>query len=135
MRLLAASLVLASLVSFVVAHGYVKSPPTRTVGSAMIAACGQGPTDVANRTSSNGPIESQIAKIGSDFNPFADNTDRVQAYQPGQVLNIVLDIINHHPVGYANVSVIDSATNTAIGAPLIAWDPYFTGYPYPKDQG
>jgi hypothetical protein len=35
------------------------------------------------------------------FSQFVDNTNRVQKYTPGQVLNIVLDIINHHPVGYA----------------------------------
>lgn len=32
---------------------------------------------------------------------FADNTSKVQKYKPGQVVNIVLDIENHHPVGYA----------------------------------
>ncbi|KAF8600241.1 hypothetical protein BDV93DRAFT_608781 [Ceratobasidium sp. AG-I] len=145
MRVLSGLIALVGLTSYVAAHGIVTAPPTRTLGSAMIAACGQGPVS-AQQSNVKGPIESQIAKIGSDFNAtacnlffcrgqqFADNTSKVQKYTPGQVVNIVLDIENHHPVGYANVSVIDTKTNKAIGSPLIAWNPYFTGYPYPKDQ-
>ncbi|CUA73065.1 hypothetical protein RSOLAG22IIIB_10510 [Rhizoctonia solani] len=138
----------------------------------MLAACGSGPVR-AQEIDAAGPIESEIARIGSDFNPvcanqylqtdqisdidndvitgqmqpillpwtsvpvfkFEDNTATVQSYTPGQVVNIDLDIINHHPSGYANVSVINSATNTRIGEPLIAWNPYFgSGYPYPKSE-
>ncbi|KAG9111078.1 hypothetical protein FRC07_008105, partial [Ceratobasidium sp. 392] len=143
--------------TYALAHGRVKSPPTRTYGSAMEAACGKGPVQ-AQTIDQAGPIESEVAKKGSDYNPnargtevmflqakcnlffcrghqFADNTKTVQSYKPGQVVNIVLDIINHHPSGYANVSVIDSATNKRIGSPLIAWNPYFaSGYPYPKSE-
>ncbi|CUA67606.1 hypothetical protein RSOLAG22IIIB_07469 [Rhizoctonia solani] len=145
MRFFASLLTLATLASSVVAHGIVTQPPTRTLGSAMIAACGAGAVS-AQQSNVKGPIESQIAKIDSNYKPaqcnlflcrgqqFADNTGKVQTYKPGQVVNIVLDIENHHPVGYANVSVIDTATNKIVGSPLIAWDPYFTGYPYPKDQ-
>ncbi|KAG8684562.1 hypothetical protein FRC11_011916 [Ceratobasidium sp. 423] len=145
MRFFAGLLALAALASSVVAHGIVTQPPTRTLGSAMIAACGEGAVS-AQKSNVKGPIESQIAKIDANYKPalcnlflcrgqqFADNTDKVQTYTPGQVVNIVLDIENHHPVGYANVSVINTATNTIVGTPLIAWDPYFTGYPYPKDQ-
>ncbi|KAF8687917.1 Lytic polysaccharide mono-oxygenase, cellulose-degrading, partial [Rhizoctonia solani] len=134
------------LVSCVLAHGRVKTPPTRTIGSAMLAACGEGPVK-AQQIDAAGPIESEIARIGSDFNPtkcnlffcrghqFEDNKATVQSYKPGQVVNIDLDIVNHHPSGYANVSVIDSATNKRIGQPLIAWNPYFgSGYPYPKSE-
>ncbi|CAE7109038.1 unnamed protein product [Rhizoctonia solani] len=144
-----ASSLFASLFVFVtcvLAHGRVKTPPTRTIGSAMLAACGTGPVR-AQEIDAAGPIESEIARIGSDFNPakcnlffcrghqFEDNTATVQSYTPGQVINIDLEIINHHPSGYANVSVIDSATNTRIGQPLISWNPYFaSGYPYPKSE-
>ncbi|CCO35686.1 hypothetical protein BN14_09804 [Rhizoctonia solani AG-1 IB] len=121
-------------VNCVLAHGRVKTPPTRTIGSAMLAACGEGPVK-AQQIDAAGPIESEIARIGSDFNPFSDNQATIQSYKPGQVVNIDLDIINHHSPGYANVSVIDSATNTRVGQPLIAWNPYFaSGYPYPKSE-
>ncbi|KAF8595321.1 hypothetical protein BDV93DRAFT_548133 [Ceratobasidium sp. AG-I] len=145
MRLLSSMFTLVAFVTYVAGHGILTAPPPRAIGTAMTAACGAGPV-AAQKTDAAGPIESQIAKIGSDFNPakcnlflcrghqFEDNTSKVQKYAPGQVVNVVLNIINHHPSGYANVSVIDSATNKAIGSPLIAWDPYFTGYPYPKDQ-
>ncbi|QRW14202.1 hypothetical protein RhiLY_13201 [Ceratobasidium sp. AG-Ba] len=87
-----------------------------------------------------------MARKGSDYtskcnvffcrgHQFEDNKATVQAYKPGQVVNIVLDIINHHPWGYANVSVIDLATNMAIGSPLIAWNACFkSGYPYPNSE-
>ncbi|KAG8731793.1 hypothetical protein FRC10_001438 [Ceratobasidium sp. 414] len=133
MRFFSGLFTLATLASCVAAHGIMTAPPPRALGSAMISACGAGAVS-AQQSNVKGPIESQIAKIDSGYKPFADNTNKVQKYTPGQVVNIVLDIENHHPVGYANVSVIATATNTPIGSPLIAWNPYFTGYPYPKDQ-
>ncbi|KDN39263.1 hypothetical protein RSAG8_08898, partial [Rhizoctonia solani AG-8 WAC10335] len=103
----------------------------------MLAACGQvqpillpwtSGTSVHHNRSSNWFNQFRIYK-------FEDNTATIQSYTPGQVVNIDLNIINHHPSGYANVSVINSATNTRIGEPLIAWNPYFgSGYPYPKSE-
>ncbi|KAG9112972.1 hypothetical protein FRC07_007840 [Ceratobasidium sp. 392] len=145
MRFFSGLFTLAALASYVAAHGILTAPPPRALGSAMISACGAGAVS-AQQGNVKGPIESQIAKIDSGYNAakcnlflcrgqqFADNTSKVQKYKPGQTVNFVLDIENHHPVGYANVSVIATATNKAIGSPLIAWNPYFTGYPYPKEQ-
>lgn len=54
---------------------------------------------------------------------FADNTANVQNFTAGQVVNMraVIPIPHEGPM---NVSVINTATNTAIGAPLISFDSY-----------
>ncbi|KAH6671018.1 hypothetical protein B0J14DRAFT_484903 [Halenospora varia] len=54
---------------------------------------------------------------------FADNTANVQTFQPGQVVNMLATIPIPHE-GPMNVSVINTATNTAIGAPLISFVSY-----------
>ncbi|KAG9235082.1 hypothetical protein BJ875DRAFT_375034 [Amylocarpus encephaloides] len=54
---------------------------------------------------------------------FDDNKANVQVFQPGQVVNMLADIPIPHE-GPMNVSIIDTATNTAIGEPLISFDSY-----------
>jgi hypothetical protein len=51
---------------------------------------------------------------------FADNVANVQSYKPGQVVDIEVWIRIPHK-GYANVSVVDTASNTVIGSPLKSW--------------
>lgn len=54
---------------------------------------------------------------------FEDNADQVQTYTAGQVvaMTAILPIPHEGPM---NVSIIDTATNTAIGAPLIEFASY-----------
>ena len=51
----------------------------------------------------------------------ADNTANVQSFSAGQVVPMTFDVRAPH-TGVANVSVVDTATNTVIGQPLISWD-------------
>jgi hypothetical protein len=69
--------------------------------------------------------------VGSDYNcnaymcrgyQYGDNTDRVQAYKAGDVVVFAINLVAGHRPGYANVSVIDLATNKAVGSALKTWD-------------
>ncbi|KAL4934313.1 lytic polysaccharide monooxygenase [Aspergillus undulatus] len=123
----------AGLVSLANAHGYITTPSPRMPGSAMSSACGQ---QVYNNQNSdragNVQGELQVASSQSDYNEeachiwlckgyqFDDNTDNVQSYTAGQNVDFVIDIIAPH-TGVANVSIVDTATNTVIGSPLKEW--------------
>jgi hypothetical protein len=54
---------------------------------------------------------------------FDDNTAQVQTYTAGQDVPLYFDIHAPHD-GYANVSVVDTATNTIIAENLKQWDQY-----------
>ncbi|KAL4871217.1 hypothetical protein BDV12DRAFT_164419 [Aspergillus spectabilis] len=127
-------LALASLLSLANAHGYITTPQPRLPGSAMSAACGQQVyNNQAADRAGNIQGELQVASGQSDYDTtacdiwlckgykFADNTDNVQSYTAGQVVDVVVDIVAPH-TGVANVSIVDTATNSVIGAPLISWD-------------
>ncbi|PWY64047.1 hypothetical protein BO70DRAFT_367107 [Aspergillus heteromorphus CBS 117.55] len=129
-------LALAGLVSLVHGHGFVTSPNPRLPGSAMEAACGQQVYD--NQESNKyGNIQNmlQVAADQSDYNAtacdiwlckgykFADNKDNVYSYKPGEVVDFVVDIMAPH-TGTANVSVVQTSTDTVIGSPLIYWSVY-----------
>lgn len=138
---------LASLVSVVAGHGFITSPKPRMPGTAMAAACGQ--QVFSNQNSDNyGNVqgELQVASSQSDYNAaecdiwlckgykYADNTANVQTYTAGQVVPIVVDIRAPH-TGVANVSVVDTATNTVIGDALKSWDVYASNAsPIPSDE-
>jgi hypothetical protein len=123
----------AGLFSLANAHGYITSPSPRLPGDAMAAACGQQVyNNQAADRAGNVQGELQVASGQSDYDAdacgiwlckgyqFADNTDNVQSYTAGQVVDFVVDIVAPH-TGVANVSIVDTATNTAIGSPLIEW--------------
>ena len=102
----------------------------------MTAACGQAVSDLA-ALDVNDHVEGlpELAATTANFDSaacnvflcrgmqFEDNTANVQTFAPGQVVNMLasLPILHEGPM---NVSVIDTKTNTAIGAPLIAFDSY-----------
>lgn len=127
---------LAGLATTAFSHGIITSPPVRAVGSAMIAACGASVAALitADNTSH---VEGQpeAAAKEANFNAtacnvflckglqFADNVDNVQTFQPGQVVNMLASIPIPHE-GPMNVSVVNTKTNTAIGAPLISFASY-----------
>ncbi|GFF23476.1 hypothetical protein IFM46972_00689 [Aspergillus udagawae] len=127
---------LAGLVSMVHGHGFVSSPKPRMPGPAMKAACGNQ-VEINQQSDNYGNIqgELQVAKGQSDYTAgecdiwlckgykFADNKDNVYSYTAGQTVDFVVDIRAPH-TGVANVSVVDTATNTVIGNTLKSWTDY-----------
>lgn len=125
-----------TLIATVAAHGIVTSPPTRVAGDAFKASCGE---QAFNTLSSDayGNIQQlqQTAQSQKDFNAtacdfaqckglqFADNTGNVQTFTAGQVVPVTVDIRAPH-TGVANVSVVNTQTNSIIGTPMIAFDVY-----------
>src|SRR4051812_7368298 len=54
---------------------------------------------------------------------FADNQANVQTFAAGEVVNFEAQLPIPHE-GPCNVSIVDTATNTVIGLPLIGFDSY-----------
>ncbi|KAL4818485.1 chitin binding domain-containing protein [Aspergillus spinulosporus] len=126
----------AGLVSLANAHGYISSPQPRMPGSAMAAACGQQVyNNQAADRAGNIQGELQVAASQSDYDAdachiwlckgyqFDDNKDNVQSYTAGETVDFVIDIVAPH-TGVANVSVVDTASNSVIGSALKSWDVY-----------
>ncbi|KAJ5627674.1 hypothetical protein N7490_009902 [Penicillium lividum] len=126
---------LAGLISLVHGHGFVSSPTPRYPGSAFEAACGQQAYDTET-SDVYGNIQGmlQVADSQSDYNAaecdawlckgfkYADN-NVTYSYTAGQTVDF--DVTIHAPhTGIANVSVVDTASNTVIGSPLISWSVY-----------
>lgn len=129
---------LLSVLSFatvVYGHGVVTSPPVRQAASAFGQACGQQmlSTESSDRL---GNIQGLRQQAKADFDPtkcrlelckgipFADaKPGDVQKFSPGQTVPIKVNIGAPH-TGIANVSVVDTATNSIIGQPLIEFQNY-----------
>ncbi|CAG8958778.1 hypothetical protein HYFRA_00011728 [Hymenoscyphus fraxineus] len=124
----------AGLITNVAGHGFLSSPPPRLAGDAMKAVCGN--QVFSNQASDNGGnIQGmlQVAKSQKDFDPvkcnvflckgfqFADNQKNIQTFTAGQVVPYKFDIRAPH-TGTANISVVDTATNSVIGEPLLTFD-------------
>ncbi|TVY13610.1 hypothetical protein LARI1_G008210 [Lachnellula arida] len=124
---------LASLLTTISAHGFITSPQARLAGAAMKAACGEQVYN--NQESDNyGNIqgELQVAASQSDYDAaacniwqckgfkYADNAANVQAWTAGQIVPFTFDVRAPH-TGTANVSIVDTATNTIIGEPLLSY--------------
>lgn len=131
--------------ALVAAHGQIKSPQPRVAGDALAKACGE---QVKNQMASDpfGNIQGELQNarqggVGPDCNlwlckgfQFADNGANVQSYTVGQEVPIEFDVRAPH-TGTANVSIVDTATNSIIGSPLITWDVYASNSAQiPKDQ-
>jgi hypothetical protein len=143
---LASLLGLAALVS---SHGLVTKPAARTPGDATGAACGKtmetfyqidntSYPEALLRANPKGLTDGYDAKKCNLWlcrgYQFADNAARMQSYKPGQVVDVEVFIRIPHK-GYANVSVVDTATNSVVGAPLMAWkDNYAATANPPKNQ-
>lgn len=124
----------AGLVTSVAGHGAITSPTPRSAGTAMKAACGE---QVFNNQASDsfGNIqgELQVASTQTDYVEadcniwqckgfkFADNSANVQSWTAGQVVPFKFDVRAPH-TGTANVSIINTATNSIIGDMLIYYD-------------
>ncbi|KAL1597844.1 hypothetical protein SLS60_008331 [Paraconiothyrium brasiliense] len=136
MKSYTAAVGLAAFATQVAAHGYLTSPKPRMPGDALTKACG---SQINSMWSSdiNGNIQTalQIASSQSDYDDAAcniwqckgmkyeDNTANVQSYTAGEKVPITFNIAAPH-TGVANMSVIDTKTNSIIGSPLITFDDY-----------
>ncbi|KAJ5574834.1 hypothetical protein VI817_005406 [Penicillium citrinum] len=127
---------LAGLIPLVHGHGFVTKPQPRMPGDAMSAACGKQ-VQINQQSDNYGNIqgELQVASGQQDYSAsncdiwlckgykFADNKDNVQSYKAGQTVPFTVDIRAPH-TGVANVSVVETSSNSVIGRPLISWDVY-----------
>ncbi|OJD39768.1 chitin binding protein [Diplodia corticola] len=132
-KYIAALPVLATLVA---GHGYISKPQARMPGDAMAAACGQQVyTNQQSDHYGNVQGELQVASSQSDYDAaacdiwlckgykFDDNKDNVQTYTAGQEVAFTAEIHAPH-TGVANVSIVDTASNSVIGSALKSWDVY-----------
>lgn len=133
MKYLAAILTILELVS---AHGYFEAPFGRKPGNAFSAACGAQANSMMS-SDINGNIQGlqNLVASQSDYDPtkcdfwtckgmkFEDNTDSVQTYTAGEEVPLYFNIHAPHS-GYANVSIIDTTSNSMLAANLSAWDEY-----------
>lgn len=133
--MLSRTLTLAVFASTALGHGFISSPPARQGGDASVAACGKAVVDTirADNTSHVEGLPELAAKKDSGFHAdlcnlwlckglqFADNAANVQAYRPGQSVNMKIKLTIPH-TGNANVSVVDTKSNTIVGKPLVRWD-------------
>ncbi|KAL2201932.1 hypothetical protein CC79DRAFT_1315579 [Sarocladium strictum] len=133
--------------ALVAAHGLITSPETRTPGAATASICSQLMVDhyVADNTSYPEFLLRQHPKeelIADGYQPelcnfwlckgfqFEDNVSQVKEYVPGDVIDMEAFIRIPH-LGYANVSVVDTASNTIVGEPLLEWAEYADGALFP----
>lgn len=135
MKQFASLAAVAGLVSLVHGHGFVSSPTPRYPGSAFEAACGQQAYDTET-SDVYGNVQGmlQVADSQSDYNAaecnawlckgfkYADN-NVTYSYTAGETVDFEVAIHAPH-TGVANVSVVDTSTNTVIGSPLISWSVY-----------
>ncbi|KAK4495770.1 hypothetical protein PRZ48_013038 [Zasmidium cellare] len=127
---------LSTLLTLASAHGYFQSPIARHPGDTYKSTCGEQAYNNLNSDINNN-IQglSQLASTQSDYNaaecnlwmckglPYADNTANVHEYTPGQEIDMYFQIVAPHD-GYANVSVVDTASNSVISANLTSWEKY-----------
>ncbi|KAK3321308.1 hypothetical protein B0T19DRAFT_466656 [Cercophora scortea] len=126
---------LAGLAAQASAHGLVQKPAARQPGDATAAACGKTMQQFYKADNTSYPealLRSNPSGLKDGYDAkkcnlwlckgyqFADNAARVQKYKTGDVVDFEVWIRIPHR-GFANVSVVDTTTNTVIGAPLIAW--------------
>ncbi|KAI0804149.1 hypothetical protein GGR55DRAFT_334860 [Xylaria sp. FL0064] len=124
---------LSALAALVQGHGYISSPPMRMPGDATTAACGKSVVaDIVRDKTSHVEGLPELAAADAGYNAaqcnlwlcrgvqFGDNAANVQAYAPGQTVEIKIALTIPH-AGSANVSVVDTKTNTIVGAPLLSW--------------
>jgi hypothetical protein len=134
---------IAALVPLVAAHGFINDPPARQPGDAYSSICGQ---QAFSQQSSdiNGNVQGIMQVLGTDTTDdcklwlckgfqFEDNQDNVQTFSAGQTIAFDVEIAAPH-TGYANVSVVDTATDTIIGSPLIEWDDYASNAGFPENN-
>ena len=146
---LSALLGLAALSAQVQGHGQVTKPKARLPGDATAAVCGKTLVKFYQADETSYPealMRANPKGLDSAYDAkkcnlyfckgfqFDDNKDHVLQYTPGQTVDLEVYIRIPHK-GYANVSVVDLASNSVIGAPLKTWaDNYAATMSPPKDQ-
>ncbi|KAK3314562.1 hypothetical protein B0H66DRAFT_583513 [Apodospora peruviana] len=137
------------LVAETSAHGLVTKPAARTPGAATAAACGKTMATFYQADNTSYPealLRANPKGLTDGFDAkkcnlwlckgyqFADNAARVQSYKTGDVVDMEVMIRIAHK-GYANVSIVDTTTNTLVGKPLLTWaDNYAASTKPPADQ-
>ncbi|RDA85558.1 hypothetical protein CP532_3303 [Ophiocordyceps camponoti-leonardi (nom. inval.)] len=119
---------IAALAASVAGHGNVTSPEPRGTGPKMVETCGQAaveavdadPTIPLESVKSDNPACNVFLCRGATFD---DNKDKVQEFSPNQTVDFKVGLPIPHE-GPANVSIVDTAKNEAIGKPLISFDSY-----------
>ena len=140
---------LAGLLGQASAHGLVTKPATRTPGAATAAACGKTMATFYQADNTSYPealLRANPQGLKDGYNAkncnlwlckgyqFADNAANVKSYKTGDVVDLEVFIRIAHK-GYANVSVVDTTTNSVIGTPLLGWaDNYAASTSPPADQ-
>lgn len=111
------------------AHGNIVSPPVRLAGPVTQQVCG-APAVAALQADETGPIENIASNGSPDCNlflckgvQFEDNQNNVQSFAPGEQVDFSAELPIPHE-GPCNVSIVDMATNTLVGAPLISFASY-----------
>jgi hypothetical protein len=140
---------MAALAAQVHGHAVVTKPAVREPSDATAAACGKlmvqfykadntSYPEALLRANPKGLTDGYDAKkcnlwLCKGFQ-FGDNSAHVYTYKPGDVVDMEVYLRIPHK-GYANVSVVDTTTNTVIGSPLLSWpDNYFGTMNPPKNQ-
>ncbi|OLN96303.1 hypothetical protein CCHL11_04500 [Colletotrichum chlorophyti] len=123
-----------SFVAAVSAHGKLMEPTPRPAGDAFKEACGNTLWNT-EQSDPYGNIQGLAQQAGSSLDAskcdlalckgyqFADNSANIQSYTPGQTIDMKVEIRAPH-TGVANVSVVDTTTNSIIGQPLISFENY-----------
>ena len=133
---LASAVVAATLTTTAYAHGIITTPVPRAPGAASLAACGKAVIGLikADNTSHVEGLP-EAALTDSTYNAKACNLwlckglqyegDRslVQKYKPGQKVPVHVYLRIPH-AGTANVSIVETSTNTILGEQLLYWDNY-----------
>jgi hypothetical protein len=118
------------------AHGVIIKPISRAAGSATTAACGKAiVTNIKGDITSHVEGLPELAAINSDYHAsecnlwlcrgiqYGDNIANVQNFTFGQTVNIVINLTIPH-LGTANVSIVDTKSNTIVGSELLYWSHY-----------
>ncbi|GAP82764.2 putative chitin binding protein [Rosellinia necatrix] len=129
MKYTTAGLVSLAALSGVQGHAVMTSPAPRNTGPKQLERCGAIVTAVLQRDLA-GPIENAMKAVDASYNcnaylcrgyQYEDNVSKLKAVSAGDVLTFHIDLVAGHHPGYANVSVVNLASNTVIGAPLVSW--------------
>lgn len=128
---------LVGIATTVSSHGVITSPTPRIAGAVSRAACGTAIT-LLHKQDVTDHVEGmpQVAAVDSTYHADECNlwlckglqldeeaSGPVQTYSPGQVVPIEVYLRILH-AGTANVSIVDTASNTVVGSELLYWDSY-----------
>jgi hypothetical protein len=124
---------LLALIPSVLSHGLITSPPSRPIGPAILANCGPKVTqDIRLDNTSHVESRPELAAKDSVYNAekcnlwlctglqFPDNANNTQTWSAGQVVPVKIWIRIPHE-GSANVSIVDTKSNTIVGDMLKVW--------------